>query len=85
MQADDKPEQGKPAMNTDSSNGPKSVLSPGQKRPLALSQDAQVQIGRRLAAVYDEVLQQPVPDRFRLLLDELDAKTKLPKDQGGGI
>jgi Anti-sigma factor NepR len=41
----------------------------------ALPLDAQTQIGRRLASLYNEVLQQPVPDRFRLLLDELDQKT----------
>ena len=40
----------------------------------ALSPTIQAQIGRRLLAVYDEVLQQPIPDRFRILLDHLDQK-----------
>ena len=44
--------------------------------PPSLSPDVQVQIGRRLVAAYDHVLHQPVPDRFRLLLDELDRKSQ---------
>ncbi|GGH26753.1 hypothetical protein GCM10007036_34790 [Alsobacter metallidurans] len=31
-------------------------------------------IGRQLRAVYDEVLNQPVPDRFKELMDKLDEK-----------
>jgi hypothetical protein len=31
-------------------------------------------IGRQLRAVYDDVLNQPVPDRFRELMDKLDEK-----------
>src|SRR6202453_3496811 len=38
----------------------------------ALAPHVQEQIGRRLAAAYDEVLRQPVPERFLLLLDQLD-------------
>ena len=38
----------------------------------ALTPHVQEQIGRRLAAAYDEVLRQPVPERFLLLLDQLD-------------
>ena len=38
----------------------------------ALAPHVQEQIGRRLAAAYDEVLRQPVPERFLLLLDRLD-------------
>lgn len=32
-------------------------------------------IGRRLREFYDDVAQQPVPDRFAELLSKLDAKT----------
>lgn len=44
--------------------------------PASLSPDVQGQIGRRLVAAYDHVLHQPVPDRFRLLLDDLDRKSQ---------
>ena len=33
-------------------------------------------IGRKIKAVYDEVLQEPVPDRFLTLLDELARKER---------
>jgi hypothetical protein len=33
-------------------------------------------IGRKIKAVYDEVLQEPVPDRFLSLLDELSKKER---------
>jgi hypothetical protein len=33
-------------------------------------------IGRQLKALYDEVANQPVPDRFKELLDRLDQKTR---------
>lgn len=50
---------------------------PGQEAdvhgaPLAF--DIQSQIGRQLQAVYDEVLHEPVPDRFLKLLQDLDRK-----------
>jgi hypothetical protein len=46
----------------------------------ALAPHVQEQIGRRLAAAYDEVLRQPVPERFLLLLDQLDqAATTMKK------
>ena len=34
----------------------------------------QEHIGRQLKAMFDEVIEQPVPDRFRELLDELERK-----------
>ena len=52
---------------------------PASQQP-ALAPDIQVQIGRRLVAAYDHVLHQPVPDRFRLLLDELDRKSQDESD-----
>jgi hypothetical protein len=33
-------------------------------------------IGRQLRALYDDVVNQPVPDRFKELLDRLDEKTR---------
>jgi Anti-sigma factor NepR len=41
-------------------------------REYALAPHVQEQIGRRLAAVYDEILRQPIPERFLRLLDQLD-------------
>ncbi|MBV1700792.1 MAG: hypothetical protein KGQ46_03115 [Hyphomicrobiales bacterium] len=46
------------------------------KRGPPLSADIQARIGRKLLEVYDEVLSQPVPDRFLQLLNALDEKTK---------
>lgn len=44
--------------------------------PEAPSLQPQIQdhIGRQLRAMYDTVLNQPVPDRFRELMERLDAK-----------
>lgn len=38
----------------------------------ALQPQLQDQIGRQLRALYDDILSQPVPDRFRELMDRLD-------------
>ena len=37
-----------------------------------LDSGSQKRIGDQLRAMYDELMQQPVPDRFRDLLDQLD-------------
>jgi len=51
-------------------------------RKYALAPHVQEQIGRRLAAVYDEILRQPIPERFLRLLDQLDqASAKTAKDR----
>ena len=51
-------------------------------REYALAPHVQEQIGRRLAAAYDEILRQPIPDRFLRLLDQLDQATnKTAKDR----
>ena len=39
-----------------------------------LGEDLQVHIGRKLRAVYDEVANEAVPERFLRLLDELERK-----------
>ncbi|MHB2168879.1 NepR family anti-sigma factor [Alsobacter sp. R-9] len=38
----------------------------------ALQPNVQDHIGRQLRAIYDDVLSQPVPDRFRELMERLD-------------
>ena len=40
-----------------------------------LDSGSQKRIGDQLRAMYDELMQQPVPDRFKDLLDQLDKKT----------
>lgn len=47
---------------------------PPEARAVPFALDIQSQIGRQLQAVYDEVLHEPVPDRFLKLLQKLDRK-----------
>ena len=47
----------------------------GSKTEAALDQTLQAHIGRQLRAMYDEVIQEPVPDRFLQLLEGLESKT----------
>lgn len=80
MSSDDKLPKASKAMNE-----PKTPID-GPERP-SLPPHIQGQIGKRLAAMYDEILQQPVPDRFRLLLDQLDrdsAETAREPSNGEG-
>ncbi|NIX76804.1 NepR family anti-sigma factor [Microvirga terricola] len=39
-----------------------------------LDSTSQKRIGDQLRAMYDELMQQPVPDRFKELLEQLDKK-----------
>jgi hypothetical protein len=57
----DKPEQVPPAQDE-----PKS----GEGNPFPVHEH----IGRQLKALFDEVTTQPIPDKFRDLLDKLDDK-----------
>ena len=41
---------------------------------IKLDDAAQAAIGRHLRAVYSEIVQQPIPDQFLQLLDELERK-----------
>jgi hypothetical protein len=44
-------------------------------KPLGtLESDLQAHIGRQLRAVYDEVVSEPVPEKFLRLLEELERK-----------
>lgn len=50
------------------------MVEPGKKNKApALPTDVQVKIGEKLKAIYDDVVRQPVPDRFLDLLNKLDA------------
>jgi Anti-sigma factor NepR len=42
------------------------------------------QIGRQLRSVYNDILAQPVPDRFLDLLKDLDAIPGLPGSEAAG-
>jgi Anti-sigma factor NepR len=44
---------------------------PGQK-PAKLGREVQARLGQQLRAMYDDVVNQGVPDRFTELLDRLD-------------
>jgi hypothetical protein len=48
-------------------------LSPDQGDP-KLDRVVQTRIGDQLRAMYDDLMQQPVPDRFRDLLSQLEQK-----------
>jgi len=41
-------------------------------KPAKLGREVQARLGQQLRAMYDEVLNQGVPDRFTELLDRLD-------------
>lgn len=80
--------------NTTSARGAKGRTTEGRRRrsPKAggsVQMQAQDHIGRQLRAVYDDVLSQPVPDRFLALLDQLDqqkardANPPSTRDDGG--
>jgi hypothetical protein len=47
-----------------------------------IDSELQAHIGRHLKASYDDILGQDVPDRFRDLLEQLDAKTKIEPPKG---
>ncbi|MFY9289210.1 MAG: NepR family anti-sigma factor [Methylorubrum rhodinum] len=47
-----------------------------------LSDQTQQRIGHQLRALYDSVLEQPVPDRFRDLIARLDDGSPSPDDIG---
>ena len=49
------------------------VAAPGD--PKAGTTDVQAYIGRQLRAVYDDVVKQPIPERFLALMAQLDGKT----------
>lgn len=47
----------------------------GQEHAPALQPHVQDHIGRQLRAIYDDLLNQPVPDRFKELMEKLDKTT----------
>ena len=65
MKNDGKPEK-------EGAENMKPTSAGGRAERAVLPTQIQAQIGRRLSAIYDEILQQQIPDRFRALLDELE-------------
>jgi anti-sigma factor NepR-like protein len=58
-----------------STTGPQSQMDAGStpgKTDAKLGRDIQAKIGQQLRALYDEVVNQGVPDRFADLLNRLD-------------
>ena len=53
---------------------PEGSLSDKLESDPKLDSTSQKRIGDQLRAMYDELVQQPVPDRFRSLLDLLEEK-----------
>jgi hypothetical protein len=57
-------------------DAPGAGQNPADRRASArLKPQVQDHIGRQLRAVYDDVLKQPLPDRFRELMEKLDRTT----------
>lgn len=54
----------------------------GGDGPAPLASGLQGHIGRYLRHLYDDVVQQPVPDRFVQLLEELERKTASTQKNG---
>ncbi|WP_166802288.1 NepR family anti-sigma factor [Microvirga pakistanensis] len=53
---------------------PRTPLNDELGTSATLDSSSQKRIGDQLRAMYDELMQQPVPDRFKELLDQLDKK-----------
>jgi hypothetical protein len=54
------------------STGPRSQMHTAGKTEAKLGRDIQAKIGQQLRALYDDVVNQGVPDRFTELLNRLD-------------
>jgi hypothetical protein len=62
---------------------PEASLSDKLATDPKLDNTSQKRIGDQLRAMYDELMQQPVPDRFKELLDQLDkGSAEAPKTNG---
>ncbi len=77
-------EQKRNVRNVSGTAKPGSRMIEGDGKP-GIHVQIQDHIGRQLRAVYDDVLNQPVPDRLLELLEELDGKKAVDKadDKGG--
>ena len=55
---------------------PMQVQAPAEKTGKILNREIQAKIGQQLRAVYNDVVDQGVPDRFAELLSRLDGEVK---------
>jgi len=55
--------------------------APAPKNASGLNREIQAKIGQQLRAIYDDVVQEGVPDRFADLLKQLDKPDK-PSEEG---
>lgn len=60
-------------------NGPRIGAEESRK---GLSDKAQREIGKQLKALFDEVVNEPIPDRFTRLLEELDSQDRPRAPEG---
>lgn len=51
---------------------PMEAATRNKKAPVKLSREIQARLGQQLRAMYDDVVEQGVPDRFTELLNRLD-------------
>lgn len=65
-----KPMGPKPMENAQTNRGKKS-----DGKPAKLSREVQARLGQQLRAMYDDVVNQGVPDRFTELLNRIDGNT----------
>ena len=70
------PEQGGDDMVMHSDNNAYALVDPILEPAVDLA--IQNHLGRKLKASYDELVRQPVPDKFRLLLEVLERQEKKP-------
>lgn len=56
----------------------------GASRAVRLDRATQTRIGDQLRAMYGELLEQPVPERFRSLLEQLDGVAAERRADGAG-
>ena len=72
---DRKPQHSQPMQNASAEEKPRTGRS-------GLTREIQAKIGQQLRAMYDDVVQEGVPDRFSELLRQLDQPSTKPKDEG---
>lgn len=72
---DRKPHQSPPMQNASAEEKPRTGQS-------GLTREIQAKIGQQLRAMYDDVVQEGVPDRFSELLRQLDQPQAKSKDEG---
>ena len=63
------------------SEKPTKDMTRSPRSNLAMSPEVQNKIGQQLRAVYSDIVDQGVPDRFAKLIEQLDDQAKSNKDE----